>query len=60
MSRACSTGRPDRGTIAAFTLIELMITSAVCLFIISALVSGAIALQKCFAAQDDYATDKCD
>jgi Tfp pilus assembly protein PilW len=51
------TGR--RGS-AGFTLIELMISSSVALFVVAALISASIALQKCFSAQDDYAVGKCD
>ena len=43
-----------------FTLVELMITTAVCSLILSALVSAAVAIQRCYAAGDDYATAKCD
>ena len=43
-----------------FTLVEMLVTTAVTTIILAALISSAIAMQRCFAAGDDYATGKCD
>ncbi len=53
-------GRHAFSKIAAFTLVELMMTTVVASLIIASLVSAAIAMQRNLAAGDDYATAKCD
>jgi Tfp pilus assembly protein PilW len=45
---------------AGFTLIELLITTGVVMFISAALLSAAVALQRCYAASDDFMIAKCD
>ena len=50
-------GRAPSG---AFTLIELLISTAVTSIIVAALFSGAVAMQKCFAAAEDFSNAKCE
>lgn len=44
----------------AFTLVELMIASAVGTLAVAAVLAGAIAMQRCFVAAEDFAVAKTD
>src|SRR5687768_13587907 len=45
---------------AAFSLIEIMIGAAIGAMALAAVLSGSVAIQKCFVAAEDFATGKTD
>ncbi len=61
--RASGAERPaDRAVCrtGAFTLLELLISTAISSLILGALFTAAATMQRSFVANDDYATSKCD
>ena len=45
---------------SAFSLLEILIGSAVAAMALAAVLSGSVAIQKCFVAAEDFATGKTD
>lgn len=49
-----------RAFLQGFTLLEVMMSTAISTLILGGLFTAAIAMQKCFVATEDYGTGKCD